>query len=115
MLKVTQIEFEVEKGINRNACICCESDEDAINFIKTLYKGKPIRINNIGFDKTIHGFSDTAVEYLQKRLKLTKIDENAMEREETTVYKCPWCDKEFPKSASLKVHMNKAHDVKVVE
>lgn len=116
MLKVTQIEYDID-GKVWNATVCCTSDQDALRFLTKLSK-KKIKVNNLGFDKEIHGFTDDALDYIYKKTNMkNKVETNQEEasEEQPVMYTCPWCDKSYDKASSLKSHMNKSHNVKVVE
>lgn len=118
MLKTTSIEYEMQGGMSKKAVILGLSEQDAIQFLRKITGNKVSRINNIGFDTTIHGITDEALAYINKKTN-TQNREDSKEtieaQESQPVYACPWCDKTFEKASSLKAHMNRAHNVKEVK
>jgi len=118
MLKTTSIDYEMQGGMNKKAVILGLSEQDAIQFLRKITGNKISRINNIGFDTTIHGITDEALAYINKKSNAQNQEDSkkTVESQEPQVtYICPWCDKTFEKASSLKAHMNRAHNVKMVE
>lgn len=71
MLKVVTIEFEQKDAGERKASILCTSNDDAINFLKKITNNGVNRVSNFGMDVEVHGFSDAALEYIDKKRGIT--------------------------------------------
>ncbi len=119
MLKLLNLEYEHKtKGVKK-ANIVCTSQEDAIKYLVRVTKNQVTKINNIGMDFDIHGYSDDSITYITKKLGFSKDQKNTTESSDSSTlegeYKCPWCEKSYGSAQALKVHMSKAHNVKAVK
>lgn len=111
-LKITSIDYELDKKINKKAVILAIGEGDAIKFLRKVTGNKVTRIDNIGYDMDVHAITDDAMEYIAKHGNFKQQSPGDSKEEETTeVYKCPWCDKPFGTAQGLKLHLNKAHEL----
>lgn len=112
MLKVAKIGYTMKNGTTRKANILGTSEQDAVQFLRRLTNNNISSIDDLGMDSDVHGYTDAAVEYLQKRINKNVSKDTPQETEPQKMYICPWCDREFEKATGLKVHIQRTHQKK---
>lgn len=112
MLKFFTMEYEHADAGTKKVNLVCESQDDAIYFMRNLTKNKMKSITNLGNISDIHAYTDNAIDYISKKLGYSKTTEEGNAVEPKSGYLCPWCEKSFEKASVLKAHMNRSHNVK---
>ncbi|MFW6030389.1 MAG: C2H2-type zinc finger protein [Halanaerobiales bacterium] len=116
MLKVAKIGYTMKNGTSRRANVIGLSEQDAVQFLRRLTNNNISSIDDLGMDTDVHGYTDAAIEYLQKKIGKTTSEDKPQEGEQLAepqkMYICPWCDREFEKSTGLKVHIQRTHQKK---
>jgi len=117
MLQLVEIEFELKKGGMRKANVIGKDNEDVYKYIMGFESSS--KINNIGFQREIHAYTDYAIDYLKGKLEIedpktteTEIPNMQMETTQGNRYICPWCERDFEKALGLKMHIKKTHEPK---
>jgi len=112
MLKVARIGYTMKNGSTRKASIIGTSEKDAVQFLRRITNDNISSIDDLGMDTEVHGYTDAAVDYLQKKLGKLASNNTPQQTEITKNYICPWCEREFDKPTGLKVHIQRTHQKK---
>ena len=113
-MRVCTIEYYTKDDVMWKANVLSTDIDDAISMIRKNVKNFD-KIWSTEANDEIHLITDTIEELLKNRYVIDKkvvkefSDKKETVKEVVENYKCPWCDKPFPTSKGLQVHITRMH------
>lgn len=110
-MRVCTIEYYTKDEVMWKANVLSTDIDDAIKMIRKHVKNFD-KIWSTEASDDIHLITDTIEDLLKNRTKKpikTAVNKEKEEIKVQEVYKCPWCEKTFPTSKGLQVHITRMH------